>query len=469
MRFSARSQKLLRNAGLVALVGATATACTLSDLLSVATGIGLQLLGVAPAADFRQTGNIRFNVLGDDPEAKANGLASLLQVSVENADGTLSDCDFAGTNVEDPSRFNTVAVLIDDSGSMERSYPQDQYGDICPTCPHDPERLRVDATRRLVETLHTKAPASRVGLYDFGPAIDDGAVAIHTLMSMAPDPDGLESALARIDGSQEAGTALWDALAEAIALTGGEAEDYQKAIWQRFGLCAHDGEYDDYDFGDDFDDATDDLDTTPVEGSADLPEGSGEGSGTATEGSGEGSGTPTEGSGEGSGTPTEGSGEVAGPDETPENPPVELDVKRYIVVLSDGEDNLSERETLESVIELAKSEDVVVHVIGLGRASVQQAIAQTNLSAAQAQALADLQRLTAETGGIYASVDDPMALEALFGQIADSLAEGYDTETYTCIPADETGDATEIPAPGDVVRGQVKLGQLSLPWTILAP
>ena len=213
-----------------------------------------------------------------------------------------------------------------------------------------------------------------------------------------------------------------------------------------FGLCEHTDETDDFDLGDDFDGNTDDLGT--ADDGSDLPI------------------LPTV--DDGSGLDADGGGGMTVDPTVPEPPTIdELAVKRVVVVLSDGEDNLSDEHDLASVAQLANSQDVTVHVIGLGRASVEQALMQTAVDADQSQALRDLQRLAEETGGVYASVADPAALEALFTKLADSLAEGYEASTYTCAPSD--AEPGHVADSGDEVRGILQLGQVQLPWRILAP
>jgi hypothetical protein len=430
-----------------AATAAISLACTPEQLLSLATGAGLQLLGISPTADFNRTGRIRLQTTAPaGSQQKSIGLPSFLKVKVANQDGTYTDCTPQDQVTERPSRFNSVAVLLDDSGSMERSYPASQYGDLCITCPHDPDRARVSATRTLLERIEARVPSSRVGLFDFGTDQLHAFQDANALMDFSPGNGQLDQALNRVDGSREYGTPLWDALAETITRTAGDANGYQDAMAAHFGLCEHDDQTDDFDLGDDFDDNTDDLGS--ADDDAHLPI------------------LPTV--DDGSGLDADGGGGMTVDPTVPEPPTIdELAVKRVVVVLSDGEDTLSDEHDLASVAQLANSQDVTVHVIGLGRASVEQALMQTTVDADQSQALRDLQRLAEETGGIYASVADPAALEALFAKLADSLAEGYEASTYTCAPSD--AEPGHVADSGDEVRGIVQLGQVQLPWRILAP
>jgi len=430
-----------------AATAAVSLACTPEQLLSLATGAGLQLLGISPTADFTRTGRIRLQTTAPaGSQQKSIGLPSFLKLKVANQDGTYTDCTPQDQVTERPSRFNSVAVLLDDSGSMERSYPASQYGDLCTTCPHDPDRARVSATRTLLERIEARVPSSRVALFDFGTDRIHEFQDANALMDFSPGNGQLDQGLNRVDGSREYGTPLWDALAETITRTAGDANGYQNAMAAHFGLCEHDDQTDGFDLGDDFDDHTDDLGT--VDDGSGLPV------------------LPTV--DDGSGLDADGGGGMTVDPTVPEPPTIdELAVKRVVVVLSDGEDNLSDEHDLASVAQLAASEGVIVHVIGLGRASVEQALMQTSVDASESQALRDLQRLAEETGGIYASVADPAALEALFAKLADSLAEGYEASTYTCAPSD--AEPGHVADSGDEVQGILQLGQVQLPWRILAP
>lgn len=435
---------------LSAATAATASlslACTPEQLLSLASGAALQLLGISPTADFNRTGRIRLQTTAPaGSQQKSIGLPSFLTVKVANQDGTYTDCSPQDQVTERPSRFNSVAVLLDDSGSMERTYPASQYGDLCTTCPHDPDRARVSATRTLLERIEARVPSSRVALFDFGTDQLHAFQDVNTLMDFSPGNGRLDRGLNLVDGSREYGTPLWDALAETISRTAGDANGYQNAMAAHFGLCEHNDETDDFDLGDDFDGNTDDLGT--ADDGAGLPL------------------LPTV--DDGSGLDADGGGGMTVDPTVPEPPTIdELAVKRVVVLLSDGEDNLSDEHDLASVAQLANSQEVTVHVIGLGRASVEQALMQTAVDADQSQALRDLQRLAEETGGIYASVADPAALEALFTKLADSLAEGYEASTYTCAPSD--AEPGHVADSGDEIRGLVQLGQVQLPWRILAP
>jgi hypothetical protein len=355
----------------------------------------LSLLGVTPASDFGQTGNVRFTYFDPDASAssgKAFDLGSLLQVDVQNDDGTYSACDYRGTDGQQASPYNSLAVLIDDSGSMERNYPVEEFGDVCPTCPHDPGRQRVEATRALIDRIRDVAPQSRFGVFDFGPATTEGLTATQVLLDFTAQADGLEAALERVDGSQEAGTPLWDSIIDVVGMVGTDADAYEVLLQQ----AAADG------------------------------------SGGATD----------------------------------------PDVKRYILVISDGQDTLSTA-TIDDAIAAARDTDVVVHAVGLGEASARRALAQAStggLRQEQQGAIQGLQSIAEATGGFYASVDDPSELRELFENIANGLAQGYATDTFTCVPAEGSGVSGTIPDSGNTVAGQVRLANaFALPWTIVAP
>lgn len=213
-------------AAVVLSAGILTTNCALmSNLLGL---IALQLLGITPASDFGQTGNLNFNLLGvgEDDKSDLSGLQSNgLNVRVNNDDGTQSDCEFQGEDTLGGSEYNTLAILIDDSGSMEHAYPQDEYGDMCPTCPNDPERLRAEAARKLIERILEEAPQSRLALMDFGPTPSEGMDATRILSDFTSSADALNSAADDIDGSEMAGTPMWDSLMEIITATDQEAED----------------------------------------------------------------------------------------------------------------------------------------------------------------------------------------------------------------------------------------------------
>jgi hypothetical protein len=148
--------------------------------------------------------------------------------------------------------------------------------------------------------------------------------------------------------------------------------------------------------------------------------------------------------------------------------PEEGHVGQTIVVLSDGLDNESEQHDLTSVIELANQSDVAVYAIGLGPASA--SAADPDLPEAN-QAVRDLQKLARETGGFYAAANNPAQLRELYDTLARALTEGYDVETYKCIPKpthDTPEEDCEVPPVGSRVDGRVSMGDVQIPWATIA-
>jgi hypothetical protein len=310
------------------LVATILSGCEL--LSALAGGLlvnGLSLLGVQPAADYKQSGKIKASMVPTDSSNRVilSSLQSMgLRAQVKGEGGKTNECEFVEETSEIPSVYNSVALLIDDSGSMGLEYP----ADVCATCPHDPKNLRGDAAQELATVVFKSAPESQLAVFDFGPATDPDLVATRTLTDFTNNSTDISKAIERVDGSVDAGTPLWDSLAETIAKLEGNAEE---------------------------------QDDTVRKGEA----------GTVTS--------------EGTVKPSE---DV---------------VKRYLIVLSDGEDTLSERETIDSVISLAKSKNIPIYAVGLGPASSSSGEAGQS---ARSKAVMDLQRLAEETGGFYAAVQN---------------------------------------------------------------
>lgn len=417
-RTQSKSVGILSAAILAATVG---TGCMglLGDLLGAI--LGIDLLGVVPASDFNRTGNLNFSLLPKDGQGGIM-LGSLsqsgLDVGVENEDGSVDECDFVDEDTVVASRFNSLAVVLDSSGSMERSYPEEEYGDLCTTCPHDPNRLRVNAAADLIGIIRRDSPESHIGVMDFGPEPSAGMSDTRILEDFGTDTEGLLDAVDAVSGSEMAGTPMWDSLAEIILALDEEADDYEDVLRSSGALTSLDPqpvpEDQVPDFGDEDDDTTN-------------------------------------------------------PDVTnePTNPPLdESGVRRVIVIISDGQDLDSDTYDLESVINLAQQHDIAIHAIGLGPAS---ASFEDPRALTLADAVTDLQRLAEGTGGYYASVHDAVALQALYGNIATSLTQGYATTTYTCRP-DDAPAVGQAFTSGERVNGYVSLGSgLQIPWSVIAP
>jgi hypothetical protein len=423
---SQNAKSIIVAATAVLSLGLMAPGCALLE--GALALLGIDLLGVTPSNNFRQTGNLEFSLFSQDEDGQGT-LASLqemgLDVEVENEDGSLSDCDFVDEEPVRASRYNSLAIVIDDSGSMERSYPEDEYGDICLTCPHDPQRVRADAAAELINVLGTDAPDTRIGVMDFGPDPDLGWEATRVLADFQTDGD-FDAAIGQIDGTAMAGTPMWDALAEIVLALDQDADDYEAALLTA-GLL-------------------EDSNPTSVDVPGNDP--------SSTDGP----------------TMNDPSGPAGDDHPSVINAPTEDSVLRYIVVLSDGDDRDSDIYTLDTLIDLANEHDVVIHAIGLGAAS---AVAEDPrlLSQGQNDAVRNLQRLAEATGGYYAAADDPDALVAMYHNIANSLAEGYVNETYSCAPAPTDGEPADPQAldSGDPISGFISLGEFRVPWRTRAP
>lgn len=354
----------------------------------------VSLIGAQPAADFTQTGKIEFNMLPTDGQNGNVVLGSLSQsgmgVKVKNDDGTYSDCKFEDEETKNGSLYNSLVMLIDESGSMGNEYPPQDYDgdgvidDICPTCPHDPSKLRGTATGELISVVLAQAPQSQISVRRFLLVENEAGDVIEgptdILVDFTSDPVTLRASLDQLDGTEMAGTPLWDSLAENIQAVEENGRDIEGTL--QTGQSA----------------------------------------------------------------------------------------KRYIVVLSDGDDRDSTQYNLDTVINLARSNNVVVHAIGLGPASA----SYTNplLSTAQLQeqieTVTNLQTLAEKTGGVYASVNDPTALTALYNTIASSMVNGYQKETYSCQPKDSSG-TPKVPTRGEKVEGTINFGGRDQVWSIIAP
>lgn len=371
---------------LIAGISLTSTGCT--QLVGGLLTELFNIVGTTPASDFGQTGRVSFSML---PQGSTNGAASAgfqtsgAKVQVKNDDGTYSDCEPVGETPVEPSDFNSLTLLIDDSGSMERTYPEEEYGDLCLTCPHDPNQERKSASRELIRLVHAEAPESKITVLDFGPTPDEGRIATRVLHDFSDQTDSLIASLDAIDGSQLAGTPLWDALAESMIQLDADADEFE-AVLQGRGVAKQ-------------------------------------------------------------------------------------DARRYIVVLSDGADYDSTMYNLDQVIALALEYDVAVYAVGLGTAA---ALAEDNRFDDQddrARSIQDLQRLARETGGFYASVTSPGALQKLFSDVAGIMTRSSVEATYECKPRVEHDDEEPRDCePGEEVEGNILYTDgSSQTWSVIAP
>ncbi len=151
--------------------------------------------------------------------------------------------------------------------------------------------------------------------------------------------------------------------------------------------------------------------------------------------------------------------------------PVEMrEVARTIVVLSDGEDNESEAWNVDSVIGLANDAGVRVYAIGLGPASASSANPDV-VDPEQTQAVRNLQKLARDTGGFYAAARNPAQLRELYDVLGRAMTEGYQVETYSCVPKpthETPRDECDVPPVGSRIDGRMSFGEVSIPWVTVA-
>jgi len=326
--------------------------------------LGLKILGVNPAADYRQTGKIGFSLLSLDEEQNPLSTAVMTQslqaaglgIQIQNGDGTLSSCEFVDERGVEGSPYNSIMILIDDSGSMVEN---------------DPQKMRAEAAIGLAETVQQYGPKSHMALGDFGRGPSAGNEAMGLMADFSNDKEAIRAATAQIEDDGD--TPLWDALGDAIRATRTDANKFEQES---------------------------------------------------------------------------------------------TSVQRFIVVLSDGEDTGSYKQNLESIITWANKSQTIIHTIGLGPASV-----ESELNNISKEAIYDLQKLAAETGGYYASVSTPESLKALYKSIATSMIEGYSVNTFKCQPRkDEQSREPSTLTQGQTIQGIVSLGQsVQLPWKSIAP
>jgi len=268
---------------LFAVVAASAGGCMVLQNTPLGELFNFDLIGTTPSED----GLVGFNVLAAGSQSFEGLDAEGAKVEVLNSDGSYSQCAYKGQEIEEGSKYNSLSLLLDDSGSM--GIPQDQIPDgQCPTCPHDPLRLRADAAKALIVKILEAGPESSIGVMRFGPAVSSGYIATEVLADFGNELDPLVEALGKLDGAVSAGTPFWDSLSEVLGDTDEAAQD----------LEVH-------------------LQTVGIKENGQDPE-----------------------------------------------------VKRYIVVLSDGADTDSTVANLESVIAQAKDLGIAVYAIGLGPAAI---------------------------------------------------------------------------------------------------
>lgn len=369
----------------------------------VTQAMGLTVAGVTPAHDFRQTGNIDFDLLPEDDRGELVSFANLQQsgmaVQVKNHDGTYSDCEYVDSETVEPLPHHTLTLLLDGSGSMELAYPPQIHGDVCVTCPHDPERERIHAAHDLIRTIHDASPMSPMAVAEFGPDPSEGfgVTRMHSDFINAPEP--LIESLDYVQGYEPVGTPLYDSLAEMVDETRAAARALEATLRHERG-----------------EDVPWEEDTT-----YDIPE-------------------------------------------------TDKEVARHIVVLSDGIDNESTQYDVDAVIDFALEAGVKIYAVGLGPASASSADPD-NLDPEQTQAVRNLHRLARETGGFYAAAKNPSQLRELYATLGQALTEGYQVETYECIPKpthDTPQDECDVPPVGSRIDGRLRMSDVDIPWVTIA-
>jgi hypothetical protein len=201
----------------------------------------LVFMGATPGPDFGQTGRVDFNLLSQNEISDDFGIDSeeteTDQESPSNDEGGKVDPDveyvievdepagtearILGVDVKEAQEQGTFAILLDSSGSMELSFQ-----DVCPTCPHDPERKRVQAAQILSKEVLSRTPDSRLAVFDWGTDEDELYDGINTLANFTSESDLL------IEGASKTGslgaTFIYDALADMLELMSNDiAQNFQ--------------------------------------------------------------------------------------------------------------------------------------------------------------------------------------------------------------------------------------------------
>lgn len=224
--------------------------------------LGLLLLGVTPSANFADNGQVNFNVLAvsedgtpiekddsnnplggeddtdtqpDDTTGDTTGDATdepvadntdvKYYIDVTEPPGTTATVETVV--VEATEEVGTFSVILDSSGSMERTYPPDDTGfSVCATCPHDPDRQRVKATQALTREILARSPESRLGIFDFGagPSEDTGFKVTRVLQNYTSDAELLKAGADKTVGAE--GTFIYDSTMEVLDLMNGDIQQH---------------------------------------------------------------------------------------------------------------------------------------------------------------------------------------------------------------------------------------------------
>lgn len=182
--------------------------------LTTLLGLFLVFLGVTPDVNFPSTGRADFNLLaqtGGDVEEGSDEAPEQKDINyiinVFEPAGTMATVE--NIDIKDTEEVGTFSILLDSSGSMEQSFDT-----VCPTCPHDPQRLRVAASQTLAKELLGRTPESRLGVFDFGPGATDNFKATRVL---TPYSSNVEEVVKGADLTvSEGGTFIYDSLCEIL-------------------------------------------------------------------------------------------------------------------------------------------------------------------------------------------------------------------------------------------------------------
>lgn len=119
------------------------------------------------------------------------------------------------------------------------------------------------------------------------------------------------------------------------------------------------------------------------------------------------------------------------------------DGRRGVLLLSDGEP--TDKSLKSKCHDAAKAAGIQVFTVGLGPAA-------EGSSDAEPDAVKVLRELSTETGGSYASANDPAQLDALFRNMGTALSRG------SCRTSARILDAASKIQPGERVTGEVTVG-----------
>lgn len=118
------------------------------------------------------------------------------------------------------------------------------------------------------------------------------------------------------------------------------------------------------------------------------------------------------------------------------------DGKRGMLLLSDGEPNSDDQR--DACHNAAKAAMIPVYTVGLGPAA-------EGSEDADPEAVKVLRELATDTGGSYASANDPTQLDSLFKNMGTALAKG------SCQTKATIGNAAKI-VPGTKITGEITVG-----------